>query len=243
MIQQILFISSLSIFDSLSTTQQIIVFILLLTTEKPVRNSLFYLAGLSGSYFLFGLAGYAALDQLNIFLQKIIPSGSNVPDSVYYKSEVFTGVLFVVIGFIYYIKKKNSTKPPVNNIIIKWLKNMNPLFALAVGVFVSLTCFPFSLPYIAALGKFAWLKLSFPAASLCILFYNIGYALPMIIIFFIYLHARRGTDEIHDKLQIRAKRLNLKLTTWMFVGIGFLSIIDSLFFFITGHALLKGRYF
>ena len=65
---------SLSLFDSLSTTQQIIIFVLLLTTAKPLRNALSYLAGLSGAYFVCGLAGYLALDELRVFLSKFSPS-------------------------------------------------------------------------------------------------------------------------------------------------------------------------
>ena len=76
----ILYSISLSLFDSLSTTQQIIIFVLLLSTAKPLRNSLSYLAGLSGSYFVCGFAGYMALDNLRVFMSKIFPSTTAVSD-------------------------------------------------------------------------------------------------------------------------------------------------------------------
>ena len=78
---------SLSLFDSLSTTLQIVIFILLLTMAKPLRNAFSYLAGLGGAYFACGLAGYLALDQLRFFLKRFFPSQADMPNPVYYQSE------------------------------------------------------------------------------------------------------------------------------------------------------------
>ena len=97
---------SLSLFDSLSTTFQIIVFILLLTTEKPLRNALGYLAGLSGSYFLCGLAGYLALDELRAFLSKYFPDQTTLSNPLYYQSEFTAGVLMAAFGVWYFYRKK-----------------------------------------------------------------------------------------------------------------------------------------
>jgi cytochrome c biogenesis protein CcdA len=243
MINHIFFISTLSLFDSLSTTQQIIIFVLLLTTEKPIRNSLSYLAGLAGSYFLCGLAGYAVLDKLTFFLQKYFPSSANMPDQLYYQAEMFSGIVFIVIGIIYYRKKIKSNKPSAGNVLINRFRHMNGWVAAGIGIVISLSSFPMSIPYIAALGKFALLKLSMTSAVFYILFYNIVYALPMIVIFFIYLFALRGTDGLHDKLHEKSRSLNIKLTTYMFIGVGALSLVDGLCFFGLGHSLLKGRYF
>jgi hypothetical protein len=88
----ILYTVSLALFDSLSTTLQIIVFVLLLTTANPLRNAFFYLAGLSGAYFTCGLAGYLALDQLRLLLNQFFPSPTNVANPAYYGAELLTGL-------------------------------------------------------------------------------------------------------------------------------------------------------
>ncbi len=234
---------SISLFDSLSTTQQIIIFVLLLTTEKPLRNSLSYLAGLSGAYCACGIAGYSALDQLRIFLSRFFPSTANIPNPLYYQSEFLMGVIMTAIGIWYFRRKKHFRPGRSQNIILARLRSMNGYFAFGIGVFISVTSFPVSVPYLIALGRFATLRLGVPAAIGYILLYNIGYALPMMPVLIVYLVARRGADDFNDTLHEKANMLNVQLTTWAFAGFGVFSMIDSGCYFALGHALIKGRYF
>jgi cytochrome c biogenesis protein CcdA len=243
MLSQLFFIITVSLFDSFSTTQQIIVFVLILTTAHPVRNSVWYLTGLLTAYYACGIAGYTALDKLNAFVSRFFSAQAGLPDSVYYQTQIFTGIVFAAIGVIYYMKKKNSTKPVKEGVIISKLKNMNVFVAFGIGAFVSVSGFPMSLPYIAALGKFTLLKMSMPEVAFSLVLYNIVYALPMIIILIIYLFAAGDTENMEDRLHEKARKLNLKLTSAMFVGLGLLSITDSLVYFISGHPMLKNRYF
>jgi len=237
------FTLSISLFDSLSTTQQIIIFILLLTTAKPIRNVLCYLAGLSAAYMACGIIGYGALDKLQLFLARFFPSNTAIPGSVYYQSELIAGIVMALLGLWYYRKKKNAKPGRTQNFVLKKLQTMNGAFAFGIGVFVSVSSFPLSLPYIAALGKYALLHVSFTAAIGYILLYNIGYALPMIVIFVMYMIARRNVDYDHDALHEKARKLNVQLTTWALAGVGAFSMIDAGWFFAFGHALVKGRYF
>jgi cytochrome c biogenesis protein CcdA len=237
------FTLSLSLFDSLSTTQQIIIFVLLLTTVNPLRNSIAYLAGLSGAYFACGIAGYLALDQLHLFLGKYVPSTANIPNSLYYQSELLSGIVMTLIGFWYYRKKRHAPLSRSQNMIVSKLKSMNVFFALIIGAFISVSSFPVSVPYIVALGKYTALDLSTRAAAGNILLYNIGYDLPMILILIAYLYVRRGTDDISDILHEKTRVLNVHLTTWAWAGIGIFSMIDASCYFVIGQALVKGRFF
>ncbi len=234
---------SISLFDSLSTTLQIIIFVLLLTTTHPIRNALFYLAGLSGAYYFCGFAGYFALDDLRLFLKQFFPSMDSISNPLYYQSELLTGVVMVAIGIWYYFRKKKAPQGRAENMIISRLKTMNSLFAFVAGAFISITSFPVSIPYLIALGKYSTLQLELPALCGYILLYNIGYALPMVLILAIYLVARRNTDDYHDALHEKARMLNVHLTTWTFIGFGIFSMIDAGCYFTLGHALVKGRYF
>lgn len=233
---------SISLFDSLSTTLQIIVFILLLTTAKPLKNSLYYLAGLSGAYYACGVAGYLALDQLQGLLAALTASQNALPGTVYYSAEFLTGVVMAGLGVWYFFWKKKRGWSKKENWIISKLKTMNSLFALGLGLFISLTSFPLSFPYFIALGKYSALHLELPAVAGFILLYNIGYALPMVLILGAYLLARRGIGDDHDALHEKAKMLNLHLTAWTMVGLGLFIMADAGCYFALGQALLKERF-
>lgn len=239
----ILFTLSMSLIDSLSTTLQIIIFTLLLTTEKPIQNAMSYLVGLSGVYFICGIGGYLALDELRQFLSERFPSRDALPNATYYQSEFLMGLVMAAMGFWYFYRNQRGKKNRMLGWFLSKLRNMNIGFAFVLGAFISVTSFPTSPPYLVALGRYSALHLDFPAVIGWILFYNVGYALPMILIGTVYLIARQKIGDDHDKLHEHANRLNLHLTTWTMVGFGFFFMIDSGCYFATGQALIKGRYF
>ena len=193
---------SISLFDSLMTSQQIIIFALLLSTARPLRNTLSYLAGLSGAYIICGIVGYLTLDQLRILLVKLFPFTANMSNPSYYKTEFFMGLLMVVFGVWYLFNAKKSKFGKAENMMLMKLRTINSKFAFYVGIFISVTSFPFSIPYLIALGKYSTLHLALPEVTGYILLYNIGYALPMILIFFVYLIARRYTDNYNHTLHL-----------------------------------------
>lgn len=232
---------SLALFDSFSTAQQIIIFVLLLTTLKPLRNSLAYLAGLSGAYLACGYGGYLALDRLQVWLRRYTLSSASLPDGLYYRSELISGLVMTLIGAVYYRRHRNASPPRSQNLLVMRLKSMNVWAAGGLGAFISLSSFPFALPYIFALEKYASRSLGASAALGYILLYNLAYALPMLAVLAVYLFARRRHGDLHESLHEHTRRLNVHLTTWAWAGIGLFSMIDALWFFGLGHALVKSR--
>jgi cytochrome c biogenesis protein CcdA len=239
----ILYSISISLFDSLSTTLQIIIFILLLTTDNPIPNALSYLTGLSGAYFACGIVGYLALDDLRAFLGRFFPSPSSIPDAVYYQSEFLIGLMMVGFGIWFYFRKKKRGWSKTENRIISRLRSMNVWVAFVMGLLMSLSCFPVSIPYLVVLGRYSALHLELPAATGLILIYNLGYALPMVLVLAAHLKIRRDTAEYKEGLHEKAKKLNAYLTTWSLVGFGLFSMIDAGCYFTLGQALLKDRFF
>lgn len=238
----ILYTLSMSLFDSLSTTMQIIVFVLLLTTKKPVKNSLVYFAGLSGSYFICGVAGFQMLDNLNEFTSRYFPSTEKLSNANYYLSELFTGAVMIVIGIWYFRKKRHAPPGKTQNFIVSRLVAMNSVLAGSIGVFMSVTSFPVSVPYILSLKKYTSLGSDTFTAVRYIFLYNVGYALPMIIIFVLYIYLLKGKEDANDVIHEKTRVLNVQLTTWAFIGFGLFSIVDAGFYYLTGHALVNGRF-
>ena len=239
----IFFTLSLSLVDSLTTTQQIIIFALLLTTAKPLRSALSYLAGLSGAYFVCGIAGYLVLDDLRVFLGKFFPAQDSLSNPLYYQSEFLMGMIVTAIGIWWYYRKEKNRQGRAENFIVSKLRTMNGWFAFGLGIFISVTSFPTAIPYLAVLYRYSALHLELPAVTGGLLLYNIGYASPMILIWLIYLFAGRGANDDNDRLHEKVKIFNVHLTAWTLAGFGLFSIIDAGCYFVIGHALLKGRYF
>lgn len=237
------FTASLSVFDSLLAAQQIIIFALLLTTIKPLRNSISYLAGFSGAYFICGLLGFLALDSLRSFISKYFPSTENIPDNLYYQSEILSGLIMLVIGIWYYMKKKNAPPGRSQNFIVSKLKSVNWIVSFFTGMVISLSLFPLSIPYLMTLGKYTSLHMNLPTAGLYIFFYNICYDIPMFIVLAIYLYARYTKDSAPGVQHERIRLLNVRLTAWTLAGVGILSIADAAFYYMFGHGLLRGRLF
>ncbi|HJT25172.1 MAG TPA: GAP family protein, partial [bacterium] len=224
------------------TTFQIVLFVLLLATEKPLRNALAYLAGLSGAYFACGLAGYLALDQLRDLLDRLLPS-AKIPNLLYYQTEFLMGIVMAAVGVWYFYRKKKAGISRRKNWIIARLQSMNGWVALAAGFFMSFTSFPVSTPYLAVLGRYWALHLSLGSAAVYILFYNLGYALPMVLILILYLRLRRKTEDVHGLLHKKADLLNVHLTTWTCVGFGLLCMVDAGCYFAFGRGLMQERLF
>ncbi len=238
----ILFTLGMSLVDSLTTTVQIVVFVLLLTTAQPHRHAAGYLAGLSGFYFACGFAGYFVIDDLRRFLKGAFGL-DKIPDAVYYRSEFLTGLALVALGAVYFFRSRKAQKSRLENWVRARLDSMKPLTAFLIGAFISISSFPASTPYLLALAKYAALGQGLPAVIALILLYNLGYALPMALIWIGYAFFLEKTEGLHHSLHENADKLNVHLNTLTLVGLGFFSMADAAFYFATGQALIKGRFF
>jgi len=238
----IFFTLSMSLLDSLSTTVQIVVFVLLLTTAHPNRNAAGYLAGLSTAYFACGFAGYFVIGGLRRFLDEIFGL-QRIPDAVYYQSEFLAGLVLAGLGAAYFFRSKKPKKSRLENWVHRRLDDMSPWMAFGIGAFISLSSFPASTPYLIALAKYAAMGQGLPAVLGLILLYNMGYALPMILVWVAYEFYLEKTEGHHQALHAKANQLNVHLTTWTLVGFGAFSMADAGLYFATGHALIKGRFF
>lgn len=233
---------ALSLFDSLSTAQQIVIFALLLSTLSPVKNSLAFLGGLIGSYFICGILGFLALDRLMTFLNTYFPNTASMSDTGYHQLELVTGMAMTAIGIWYYRKYRFAPPDQTHNLLVARLKSITAIFAFGLGVFISVSSFPFSIPYLIALGKYSALNLSIPSAAGSILLYNVGYAFPMLVIFAIYLVNRNKAGHSTGNLQEKTRILNIQLTTGTLVGVGLFTMTDAGFYFSFGRMLVNGRF-
>ena len=240
------FVLSLSLFDSVSTAQQIILFVLLLATVAPVRNAVSFLVGVSGTYFLCGLLGCLLFLPLQAILHAIPFLPSRMPDSRYYLTELLTGFVLIVLGIRYFARFRHApfVADPRSRLgrLTSRFHSIGPLGAFGIGSILSLSTLPFSIPYFLALGRIARLETGLGGMAPWVLLYNLGYASPMLAILGIHQFRRHRlhADSV-ETLQEKARLLNLHLTSWSLEGVGAFSALDAGSFFTLGHALLRNR--
>jgi cytochrome c biogenesis protein CcdA len=238
----VIFIITVALFDSFSTAQQLIIFILLLATNKPIKNSLSFLCGLTGIYLIFGIIGYLQIGKLNELLSSFFPSISDISDPTYYKIQLIAGIIFFISGPLYYYFKRKSKKPSMENQIISAFKNINPRISFIIGTVISLTCLPVSIPYFGAIEKLSSAGLTNFQAFVYITFYNFIYISPIIIAFGFYMIFRKKIIGIEEKLKTKANTWNIILMVLILSGTGLLFIIDSGVYYIFAEPMIKSRF-
>ena len=239
MLDLTLLVSGSALFDSVSTTQQIVILILLFSTEKPVTTSLGYILGVTLAYFLCGIVGLALVDRLNDMVKLFVPNLDAFSNQSYYQAQLVVGLLLLVAGPLYWLYKQKSKKPPIENRLLSGLKRMNFWMALGFGALLSSTSFPAALPYVASIEKIASAHLGVAAQWSYIVLYNVVYALPLVIPFGLFVALREG---IVHRLHLHVRRLNLVITIAMLSGMGLFLIADSLAFFWWTKPLMQSRF-
>jgi len=235
-----LFVAGSALFDSVSTSLQILVLVFLFSTRKPIRTSLGFILGVSLAYFACGLVGLALVDHLNALVKLFLPDLDAVPDRAYYQAELVVGVGLTLAGPAWELWRRRSGRPPLENRWIEVFKQMNLPVAFVVGALLSTTSFPAALPYVAALEKIAAAHLPGAGALTMVALYNLVYALPMLVPFLVFVVLR---EAVLPRLHLHAQNLNRWLTIALLSGMGLFTVADAAAFFRTGHALMATRFF
>lgn len=226
------FVSGAALFDSLATAQQIIILILLFSTNRPVASATSFLLGIGVSYWLCGVFGLPYVDAIYAWIQSVFPQllANSSPD--YYQSEILVGAAFAVGAPIWAWYRKKHPKPSMENKLVSRLKTMNIAVTAGLGVFFSVSSFPVAIPYLMSLKKIAATPLTWISAQSYVLLYNVVYLIPLIVPYILFLVLR---EAVIPKLHLHADRIN-RLATWLLVaGTGLVMVIDAGMFFLTGR--------
>lgn len=237
----LLFILTTATLDSFYTTQQIVVAVLLLSTLKPVQNSLAFFAGVTLTYLACGVAGFMLLDQLNALLKSLFPQLMNMNDASYYQAQFLTGILLFISGPVYILFQKMRGGTARENKIIMGLKRVNRRLSFIFGALITFLGFPASILYLGTLEKLKIAVHSNSEAFLYLVWYNLVYAVPMVIPFILFLIMRGKVENLEQKLHLHVYRWNNILTVLLFGIMGALLIADSSAYFIAGKAIFKGH--
>jgi hypothetical protein len=236
------FLTTTALFDSLSTAIQIIIFVFFFSTRKPLANSLAFMAGLSLSYFGCGMLFLFKEKAINAWIAQWVPNVSSISDPRYYLLQLLGAIAFVAGGLFFGFKNWHRSTSRQNERLASFLKILNPFTAALLGVFLSVTGFPFSLPYLGALEKLSSI-LGSQGAFPGVLYYNFIYIVPLLIPLAVYLVLRKRVAGIEAKLHLHSPRWGSLLNNALSVVVGLLLTADSCVYFLLGHPLLNSKFF
>ncbi|NNM54872.1 MAG: hypothetical protein HKM05_09140 [Spirochaetales bacterium] len=237
-----IFLTSTALFDSLSTAIQIVIFVFLLSTRRPLAHALAFFAGTSLAYLACGLVFLYNREAVNAWLALFLPNMNSIPDPSYYGLQLAFGALCVVLGIVFAFRSQKQGLSPMFQRLTLLIRFLNPLTAFALGAFLSITGFPVSVPYLGALEKLGQ-AYGNTGAWPGVLYYNAIYAVPMLIPLILYLLLRNHVTDIEAKLHFHTPRWGSMVNSWLTALLGLVFVLDSAAYFGWGHALLPSRFF
>jgi cytochrome c biogenesis protein CcdA len=223
MISIIITLTLLGLLDSLNPAT-IIAMVFLLSTTNPLPRTISFLLGVGLTYFLCGLLLHLGFSSVFDYLQNFLVSTWG------YVTRALLGVILVVISlWLYYKKSETTTKTPTA---------IHPAATFIFGVTSTVSDMPTAFPYLVALERINTTHPDLITTLFLLLYYNILYALPALILLFSYLIAKRYAATIIDNIKLFFQRWMKPVTVVALSIFGVLLLADSGAFFVSGDGLL-----
>ena len=199
------------------------------------------MAGLSLSYLACGLLFLVKEKAINAWIAQSFPNLSGISDPQYYLLQLLGAMAFVVGGVFFGLRNWRRGSSRQSERLTVFLKILNPFTAALLGIFLSVSGFPFSLPYLGALEKLSSF-LGPQGAVPGVIYYNFVYIVPLLIPLGIYLVLRNRVAGIEAKLHLHSPRWGSLLNNALSVLVGLLLTADSTVYFLSGHPLLTSKF-
>lgn len=223
MISLIITLTLLGLLDSLNPAT-IIAMVFLLSTTNPLPRTVSFLLGVGVTYFICGLLIHLGFSSVFDYVQNFLASTWG------YVARALLGVVLVVTSlWLYYKKSETSTKTPAA---------IHPAATFIFGVTSTISDMPTAFPYLVALERISTVNPDVFTTVLFLMYYNILYALPALILLFSYLLAKRHAATIIENIKTFFQRWMKPVTIFALSVFGFLLLVDSSTFFISGTGLL-----
>jgi cytochrome c biogenesis protein CcdA len=223
MISLIVTLTLLGLLDSLNPAT-IIAMVFLLSTTNPLPRTVSFLLGVGITYFVCGLLVHLGFSSVFDYVQTFLASTWG------YAVRALLGVALVVTSlWLYYRKSEISTKTPAV---------IQPAATFIFGVTSTISDMPTAFPYLVALERINTINPDFVTTFVLLLYYNILYALPALILLFSYLIARRHAATVIENIKNFFQRWMKPVSVVTLSIFGVLLLVDSGAFFVSGNGLL-----
>ena len=190
---------------------------------RPVANSCAILVGHTLAYFVAGVSIAHGMEQISDRLAN--------PQQIDFiiSSLVGVGLLLMVLP----TKKKGAPTAAEP----EW--KLTPLKCFGLGAVVNFVGIPFALPYFAVVDQLLKADLSMTGSLVILAIYNLGYALPFIVVPAMAAISGEGAKPLLEKINGYIGKASDLLMPWMFGALGLVLVADSVAYFYRGSGLIQ----
>ena len=190
-------------------------------TDRPVSNSIAALLGHTAAYLSFGIGLALAFD--------IIMDRLANPEPIDYVLSLLIGTLLLWAAWGVRGDKQQQTAPNV--------EQLTPLKAFGIGAIINIVGLPFALPYFAALDQILKADLTVADSALVIIGYNIGYALPFLVVPLLAIAMGERSRPVLARINDKVDRVSAFLMPFILAIVGIALVIDAISYLATGESL------
>lgn len=190
-------------------------------SDRPVSNSIAALLGHTAAYLSFGIGLALAFD--------IIMDRLTNPEPIDYVLSLLIGTLLLWAAWGVRGDKQQQTAPNV--------EQLTPLKAFGIGAIINIVGLPFALPYFAALDQILKADLTVADSALVIFGYNIGYALPFLVVPLLAIAMGERSRPVLARINEKVDRVSAILMPFILAIVGIALVVDATRYLATGEGL------
>ncbi len=191
-------------------------------SDRPLINSSAALLGHTVSYLVFGIALAFAFETIAARLAN--------PEPMDFGLGLLVGVLLLWVAW----RSRGGGKQDKKE---SQAERLTPLKAFGIGAVINIIGLPFALPYFAALDQILKANLTVADSVMVIGGYNLGYALPFLVIpVLAYLLGERSRP-ILARINEKVDRVSAILMPFMLAAVGVALVVDAVLYFARGKGL------
>ena len=191
-------------------------------TDRPVSNSVGALLGHTAAYLSFGIGLALAFD--------IIMDRLANPELIDYVLSLLIGILLLWAAWA--VRGAKQQQKPTTNI-----EQLTPAKAFGIGAVINVVGLPFALPYFAALDQILKADLTVADSALVIIEYNIGYALPFLVVPLLAVAMGERSRPVLARINEKVDQISAFLMPIILGLVGIALVADATSYLATGEGL------
>jgi len=226
-----LLLMSIALLDSTSLLPvAVLPMVAMLAGKRPLLTSLAFLVGLFITYLAFGFLIALGLDAILDRVAGAFVRYWNNPDSLDMGLEGIIGIALLFVSLRKGAGPRRGRKTTERSAFNPWSAFMLGLMMVAVGI-------PGALPYFGAIDQILRADLSVTSAVVALLWYNVAFILPLLIIVLIGRLGGRRAAAFLERMQEWMDRWGGRTVRIVFALLGLILVADSVAYFL-GYQLL-----